>query len=134
AGRGEWSRHGEDATTVPETSPDWGGTPPQAEAAREWSAQEPRVPETEPEQFQPEVPQDAWEDEPVEDATVAPAQWTEGEAEAGEASAFAAESPVAGGPIALPGPKEPAIAEAFAESSALEEAPPEEPEIGRAHV
>jgi hypothetical protein len=100
----------------PEAAPaEWGessvsgGAPAEEEPAREWSAHEPRVPEGESQEFQPDVPQDAWEDEPVEDATEAPAQWTESaEGEGGEASAFAAETPAAGGPIALPGPKEPA--------------------------
>jgi hypothetical protein len=123
----EW---GEAEQAAGEPAPaDWGegGEPPQAEPAREWSAHEPRVPEADPQEFQPEVPQAAWEDEPVEDTTEAPAQWTESaEGEAGEASVFAAVTPEAGGPIALPGPKEPAIAEAFAESSALEEEPREE--------
>jgi type IV pilus assembly protein PilB len=119
-------------TAPAETAPaEWAGTEQAAAEpapeSREWSAQEPRVPEAASEGFEPDVPQDAWEDEPVEDATEAPAEWTESaEGEAGEASAFAAETPEAGGPIALPGPKEPAIAEAFAESSALEEVPREE--------
>jgi type IV pilus assembly protein PilB len=137
----EWQAEA-DQTQPTETAPtEWAGTeqaatePAPAEwsepeppaANREWSAQDPRVPEVAPQEFEPDVPQDAWEDEPVEDATEAPAEWTEpAEGEAGGASAFAAETPEAGGPIALPGPKEPAIAEAFAESSALEEAPREE--------
>jgi hypothetical protein len=121
-GRGEgaeWSHSSGETTEVPQAAPS-------QEPEREWSAQEPRVSEGE---ASGEVPQDAWEDEPVEDATDAPAQWREGaEAEAGsEGSAFAAEAPEEGGAIALPGPNEPAIAEAFAESSALEEAPAQEP-------
>jgi len=73
------------------------------------------------------VPQDAWEDVPVEDATEAPAQWSESaENDAGEGSAFAAEA-APGSPIALPGPEEPAIAEAFADSVAPGEGPSGEP-------
>ena len=126
-GEAQWSAQGEAATTAPETSSDWGGPPAQEEPPREWSAQEPRVPDAESQDLQAEVPQDAWEDEPVEDATESPAQWGESAEEPAEGSAFAAESAPAGGPIALPGPKEPAIAEAFAASSAPEELPREEP-------
>jgi len=118
---------------APETSSDQGGTPVQEEAPREWSAQEPRVPEAESQDVQSEVPQDAWEDVPVEDATEAPAQWSESaENEEGEGSAFAAEA-APGSPIALPGPNEPAIAEAFAESGAAEEASPAEEPAAVAH-
>ena len=114
----EWSEQGQQVAAAAETSSDWGGAPAQEKRPREWSAQEPRVPEARAQEFPREVPQDAWEDVPVEDATEAPEQWSESKEPASEGSAFAAEAPPAGGPVALPGPREPAIAEAFAEQNA----------------